>query len=48
MAVEADVDEERKPSLQAQVQQAKARVLNIKVEVQTLAKLRLGSSILVW
>src|SRR2546425_2793268 len=37
MTVEANMDEVRKPSLQPQVQQAKARMLDIKVNMQTAA-----------
>jgi hypothetical protein len=36
------VNEEREPGLQAQVQPTKARVLDIKVELQALAQLQAG------
>jgi hypothetical protein len=38
MAVEADVDEKGKPSLQPQVQQSKPSVLNVEVKVQAFAQ----------
>ena len=38
MAVEADVDEKGEPSLQAQVQQSKALVLDVEVQVQAFAQ----------
>src|SRR4030066_2175466 len=38
MAVEADVNEKGKPSLQAQVQQSKTLVLDVEVQVQALAQ----------
>jgi len=46
MAVEADVDEKGKPGLQPKVQQSKASVLNVKVQVQALAQLQVRFELL--
>ena len=46
MAVEADVDEKGKPSLQAQVQQSKTWVLDVEVQVQALAQFQVRLELL--
>ena len=46
MAVEADVDEKGKPGLQPKVQQSKASMLNVEVQVQALAQLQVRFELL--
>src|SRR5215470_7946941 len=46
MAVEADVDEKGKPGLQPKVQQSKASVLDVEVQVQALAQLQVRFELL--
>jgi hypothetical protein len=46
MAVEADVDEKGKSSLQPKVQQSKPSVLNVKVQVQALAQFQVRLKLL--
>jgi hypothetical protein len=46
MAVEADVDEKGKPSLQTQVHQSKASVLDVEVQVQALAQFQVRLELL--